>query len=203
MIDTVSIREMDFDSEEEREFYFWCKDACDLGIIDDFVYHPESIKLSPKIEGVIPKKYRRDDGSIYVKKTRGVLAREHIYTPDYIITSTHELLPLVGIKKLRGYSYYIDIKGGWNIHNNHREFSINQKWVYQVAKIYVNKVDPKEFFQLTFCPTALTLTEKTKKPRAKFKGCRTTADIAEHIKNGTVDFIDFEVNPGGVNTKRI
>jgi hypothetical protein len=42
---------------------------------------------------------------------------------------------------------WIDVKGGYSIYNNHREFAINQKLMMQVYGIYVQKVEPIKLFK--------------------------------------------------------
>ena len=153
-----------FDSKEELEFYWWLEEAYDELIVLDIVYHPEPYTLFEK--ALTPE-----------GKT---LLREHKYTPDFVIEVPKELDDL-GLSGLHKGTYIIDVKGGFNLHNNLREFSINRKWMFQKYGIYVNKVEPTEWFHKHWCPKKALLTPKTKQIRKKYQHCKLLADIKGEV----------------------
>jgi hypothetical protein len=151
--------EIQFDSPEEREFYWWCEEAIDIGVIWSYEYHPEPIELS-----------------LPVKVGKRSLLRSHSYTPDYLLYAEGTIDPFYPKTGL----IYVDVKGGFSLYNNHREFSINQKWIYQKHGTYINKVVPEKFFKKMWVPEKARLTEKTQKVRKKYEECRTV----EEFRNG-------------------
>ena len=188
-----------FDSQEEWDFYQWCVDAVKLGLIVDFIYHPDPIVLCPPVSGMVYKRKQRKDGTYEYVQKHGTLLRGHSYTPDFLLRSVWDIAPLQGTKQKPYYEYWIDVKGDWNIHNNHREFSINQKWVLQKAQLYVNKLVPKDFFAITFCPTVASYTQKTRQVKKAYKDCIRTEEMARLIEAGEVNFILPKMAPRPVN----
>jgi len=137
-----------FDSHEELVFYRWCKEAEMAGYLERFEYHPKPLKLSGRIVRRTQKILKAK-----IKTIDKFLLHPHEYTLDFVLYPTvlferfkHGLVEFVDNV------YYIDVKGGFNLYNNHRDFSINQKWVYEKFGIYVNKVEPKKFFAKTWTP---------------------------------------------------
>lgn len=108
--------------------------------------------------------------------------REHSYSPDFEITFDAVKHPLLAaeFKVAKGAEsaqtkVMVDVKGGFNKNGGDRNFSINQKWMYQKHGIYVHKLVPKDFFEDFGVPAACLLTKKTKKPRKAFQGSLTLA----------------------------
>jgi len=156
-----------FDSQEEIEFYHWCKEAKEHGYIKDFVYHPEPFVLAKRVtvkeEKVLKTK---------VKTVERFLLHPHEYTTDFFIMPTekfeeykHGLVSSISV-------FYIDVKGGFDIYHNEREFSINQKWMYAKYGIFVNKVVPEKFFKRTWVPAAAMLAPKKKTIKKKYVGLK-------------------------------
>jgi hypothetical protein len=169
-----------FDSQEEVEFYHWCKEAQEHGYITDFVYHPEPFVLAKRAS------YKREEKLIRKTKIVDVfLLNPHEYTPDFIIVPTAKFSELEhGLRESEDQTNYlfrrpqkapkifIDVKGDYDIHHSNREFSINQKWMYEKYKIFVNKVVPEKFFARTWVPAAATVSPKKKVFRKKYAGFR-------------------------------
>lgn len=165
--------EIEFDSNEEIEFYHWIQEAMEYGFIKDFSYNVKSYDLSPKVSVNIEKQLKT--------KTKIVskhLLNAHIYTPDFIF-EVGEKFPLLedkhGLYSPDG-TFVIDVKGSFQLHDGSRSFSMNQKWMYDKYGIYVNKVIPKKFFSKTWVPEKCRFTEKTRKERACYKGIPTLID---------------------------
>jgi hypothetical protein len=158
---------IEFDSEEELEFYYWVKEALEFGFISKFDYNCVSYDLAPKQTYTVEKQLKTK-----VKIVEKHLFHNHIYTPDFIIYpdkrwgllgDTHKLL------ELNGHPIVIDVKGAFQNFDGNRSFSINQKWMYDKHGIYVNKVIPSKFFETTWLPKECRLTKKTKQVRKKYK----------------------------------
>jgi hypothetical protein len=154
---------IEFDSKEEREFFWWSEEAQRAGFIKRYDYHPEALNLFERAS----KPYRKE------LKTKSkivdrFLLHPHDYTPDFVIYAYPRFRSLNhGLIAMDNETFYIDVKGGFSIYNNEREFSINQKAVYHFYGIYVNKVIPKEFFRKTFCPARAARTG-TGQPRKHY-----------------------------------
>lgn len=161
------------DSIEECDFFEWCVEAAKLGIIQDFEYQPSSIQLFDAV-----------DYTAFNGKKRS-LFREHKYSPDFSITFIPEnaqvlckefKVPYQDINN-KSFQVYLDVKGTFQRGDGGRSFSINQKWVYQKAGIYVVKVIPKDFFFVCGCPTNCFTTRKTNKKRKAFEQCKCISEI--------------------------
>ena len=140
----------------------------------EYTYQPDSFVLAEKFEYAVDLKLKTKTNRI--AKT---LLQAHVYSPDFLIEWTQK-----GIEKFcqriwhhrvterekkistskifllcSSSESYIDVKGGFSIYNNHREFSINQKWMLQKHDIYVQKIDPIKIFQKTFYPERFLWTD--------------------------------------------
>lgn len=164
--DKVHGRTVMVDSREEMDMLAWLCEAKDLGLILDFEYQPAAIKLFDSVDFVNSQGKKRS------------LFREHVYTPDFIVKfrpGVSEQLDVqfkVPFDRMRQNEFkaYIDVKGGFMSNGSGRSFSINQKWIYQLTGIYVQKIVPKDFFRKCGCPVESFVTRKTGKSRKMFQG---------------------------------
>ena len=129
-----------------------------------------------KHHGYIKRIDYNEDPFYLSEKTK--ILREHKYTPDFLvewydqneltIDYSEDLRPK-DIKNKIVINWvkasYIEIKGGYSIYNNHREFAINQKWVLAQRNIYVQKIEIPKFFKTTFMPERYLLTDSGKRSR--------------------------------------
>jgi hypothetical protein len=167
---------IEFDSREEIEFYMWLEEAVQNGLIfDDFTYQPASYELSSKRTRLELKQLKTK-----TKKVEKHLLHPHKYTADFQfrLTMKGERLNIFIADRSTGL-VTVDIKGGFNQHGGDREFSINQKWVYDKYGDYINKVVPEKLFKASWCPVGARLTEKTRQVKRKYENCRT---VKEFIK---------------------
>ena len=167
---------LEFDSNEEIEFYMWLEEAKENGLIYPFpIYQPKPYKLSPKHTRTELKQLKTK-----IKKVEKHLLHPHIYTADFQFSLTKQGLEMK-LPFINGYTskayIVVDIKGAFNQYGGDREFSINQKWVYNTFGDYINKVVPEKLFKSTWCPQAARLTEKTKKVKAKYASCKTIEEF--------------------------
>ena len=132
-----------FDSDEERRFYIWCEEAFKAGFITGYFYHTRSFNLSEKVDRDIVVQLKSK-----TKTKKKHLLREHIYTPDFILEPDKKFHELnLDWEIAPDGKIYIDVKGGFSIYNNEREFKVNQKWVFQKYGVFINKVIPKKIFR--------------------------------------------------------
>lgn len=157
------------DSTEEKEFYVWCEEAVDHGVISGFVYHPCTFELSK------PEKYPGFNAK--GKPAMRSLVAKHGYTPDFLLEGV-EKLPLEKRYRNSG-SVYIDTKGTFQKNGGGTVFSIDQKWVYQKYGIYVHKVIPEEFFRQTWVPEEAKWTPKRTKIQKKYAG---VGNVQDYLK---------------------
>lgn len=159
-------KDISFDSNEEIFIYRWLQDAQYVGLIRGFEYQPQKFLLSEPVR--INNKHA---------------LRQHVYTADFIIhldpQYNSKLKPVFKFIGENDTQVYIDVKGGFNLYNNHTEFSINRKWLYSKYGIFVYKIEPDKLFKLTYVPQECRYTPKTQKLREKYKDCR---NIEQYLK---------------------
>ena len=180
---------IEFDSEEERLFYLYLEELKDNGYVRDFTFHVDSFVLSEPVKYSWAKKMKTKS-----KEMESTLLQGHVYTPDYKVIWEpkgwgkfwHYDIDNVQLNKIPFISNdvgcFIEIKPSFDMNNMQRLFSINQKWMWQEHKIYVQKVIPIGkntcLFAKTFVPQEAMLTAKTKKPK-KYKF--TTKSLQEFL----------------------
>jgi hypothetical protein len=174
---------IEFKSYEELDFYFWCVEAKNYQIISDFKYNAETYLLSPKQTLSVEKKLKTKTNIVDKH-----LFHEHVYTPDFhifkgkrwnVLEDKHGLLALHGYNN----EFIIDTKGTFQKHDGSRSFSINQKWMYEKYRIYINKIIPEKFFKLTWLPESCRLTQKTKQIKKKYAKCQTLYQKFRNFKS--------------------
>ncbi|MHB8871597.1 MAG: hypothetical protein ACYC5G_04040 [Candidatus Doudnabacteria bacterium] len=169
-----------YESAEEWYFAEWCREC---GI--DAEYQPESFLLSDSVK--IPIRKPRTIGSVH-------LLHSHTYTPDFCLVQYPAVIATIdtcvdimlhpiqkGLKSAlfisKGGSCLIDVKGENHMSSaraSDHNFPINQKWMYERYKQYVNSVIPSKLFERTFYPEVYfwspTGKERTKKINGEFVG---------------------------------
>lgn len=163
----------EFDSNEEKEFYIWMREAISHNLIEPvWGYQPRTFELFDKTTVPVVKTMKTK-----LKTVDKHLLHSHTYDPDFRLRFTQKMRDLIGSDEYPysfvGFKFiktdvdiYIDIKGTFN--KNKRSFSIDQKWIYECYGIYVHEIVPTKLFKATWCPEELRWTPKTKKPRAKY-----------------------------------
>jgi hypothetical protein len=168
-------KDIEFDSGEEIDFYKWCEIAKELNLVDDFIYQPEGFVLSEK------KTYK----TIKTLKTKSKEIEKHLlhpheYTPDFRLTISKNIFPLYS----NCLEFFVDVKGSFQQNDGARSFSINQKWVYDKYGVYINKVIPEKFFNLTFVPDNVKI-GKSGKLLKRYSQCPTITQFLNNMENGT------------------
>ncbi len=165
----------EFESYEELHIYWFAMELMEQKYIDHLVYQPKTKELSSAITRPI---------TIQMKTKINIGTRQildsHNYTPDYIFHWTDKAY-------LKYFQYYdqpmdskcqafflvksgenksiIEVKGTFDRFNMIREFKVNQKWIFDKFRIYVQMVVPKVLFVKTFYPQRYRFTDSGKHPR--------------------------------------
>lgn len=187
MNECFKVEYVKFDSQEEHDFNEWIKEALGAGYIQDACYHPETYVLIPRAARKVNKTMKTK-----IKTIEKFLFHEHCYTLDFCFEATDKFQQLDHkLISTNNRQYYIDVKGGFSIYNNHREFSINQKIMLEKYNIYVNMVEPKKMFKHTFCPEKCRYTDKTKQPRKHYYEMPTINDALQCniIKTNNIEWL--------------
>lgn len=152
-----------FDSEEEVEFYYWLKEALNLGFISEFEHHSNIYKLISKSK--VPC-------STAIFKQGYLTLQDCEYELDFRFKPTlsfeqfyHKLIPHDD-----GW-IYVDTKGDFK--GGDTVFSIKQKLMYVKYNIYVNRVVPLKFFGDTWRPVSAGLTKVKKEVQKKYQHLKT------------------------------
>lgn len=191
-----------FDSSEEIQFFIFLEDLQRLGVILSFEYQPKSFSLIPKAVDHIPVK-RKSGSTVYKDK---VLYREHVYTADFKVKINKDLYfntVLSNCKKLRlsndNSEFYVDVKGSYNRHGGDRIFTVNQKLVYFIHGIHINKINPDELFaSIGFVPERLRWMKnrKVKTLYSKYVSLKSLDDILkEDVNCNKTDKLNIEFLP--------
>ena len=164
---------VEYDSQEEIEFKMWLDEAIKAGLVcDNPIYQPEAYELSIKQTRTELKQLKTK-----VKKVEKHLLHPHKYTADFLIKLTYKGEKKIPLTADTMGSAVIDVKGSFNQFSGDREFSINQKWLFDKHGVYVNKVVPEKLFKATWCPQAARLTEKTRQIKKKYAKCKTIEEF--------------------------
>lgn len=183
---------IEFDSEEERLFYLYLEKLKAEGFVKDYTYHVDKFVLSDPVLYTWFKQMKTKE-----KCMESTLLQGHIYTPDFRIhwnydkayevfyhdifdEVQHGVLPFINNINNRGEDVgsYVEIKPAFDMNNMTRLFTINQKWIFQEHRIYVQKIIPVKLFEKTFVPEEAKYTAKTRKlKKYKFE----TKSLHEYI----------------------
>ena len=157
---------LNFDSKEEKYFYYWLEEIKTLGFIDKIERGDEiAFTLSEKVVDTRKVQMKTKD-----KDVEFSLLQPHVYTPDFRITWNQSAKGkffsvsnfddrFLFVANSGGISY-IEIKPAFDAQNMTRLFGINQKWMMQKFGIFVQKIIPYKtgkkagncFFKETFIP---------------------------------------------------
>ena len=176
------------DSPEELWFHHWLKEAENAGYVENVQFHPEAFLLMERASRLTLKRMKTKN-----KVTDMFLLHPHSYTADFKFEATEKFQELDHkLVSMDNKTFFIDVKGGYNIYNNVREFRINQKLVYYRYGIYVNEVVPKTIFVRTFCPQICQYTEKTFQPRKHYYAMPSISEALKctKIKSKPIEWVD-------------
>lgn len=170
------IDKTDFASDEEYFFYWWLVEGENAKCISDIRYQPKTYELSPR--------QIRDYEKQLKTKTKIVerfIFQPHSYTPDFSFRVSFPVSECFIFSKYFGESEItVDVKGTFNMYGDPKQFSINQKWMYEKFKVYIEKIVPEKLFEKSWCPEVARYSPKLKKPVKKFVG---VTDIDGFLKS--------------------
>jgi hypothetical protein len=164
-----------FDSEEEREFHAWCVEAVEVGMVKEFIYHPETYKLADRATFI--ERSTKKGKEVYAEK---FLMHPHEYTPDFRVVFTSrggldiamkEVIP-VGLFAEKN-EIIVDVKGTFDRFHDAKQFAINQKWVFAKYGVYIHKIIPEKWFRKLWVPQEAMITPKKKELKKKYIGFAT------------------------------
>lgn len=187
-----------FESNEEHAFLMWAFELMEAGYIENIeraATFTLSTGVTHRYEQVTALKTKTK-----VEEKRQVLLTPHVYTPEYKIIWTRKayespFLWVIGQEgkkeglfvgegifsgDFEGAFTYIEVKPVFDHQNMTRAFKINQKWMWEAHRIFVNLVKPQELFAETFTPRAYLTTPKTGRPRAIKWDVLTISEFLNH-----------------------
>lgn len=167
------------DSQEEIDFQNWIEEALQAGYLSNVIYHPEPYLITPK-QTFVEKKVLKTK----IKIVERTLLQPHKYQPDFIIVVTNKFLetfPNNGLLPIKTdpNAFVIDVKGTFNQNDALRRFGIDQKLVYHLHGIFVNKVVPADFFKVTWVPVSCAFMSNRREltRRKPFAECKLLNEI--------------------------
>jgi len=162
----------DFKSDEEFWVYSWLKEAEQNNLVADIEYQPDPYELCPRASVHIEKRLKTK-----TKIVDKFLFHPHQYTPDFDFIIVPEIAHLFTSPEFHTLRIIIDVKGSFNKWGDPKQFSINQKWVWDKFGIYVEKIVPEKLFKKSWVPEECRLTPIQKKPVKKYVGVKTISEF--------------------------
>jgi len=164
---------IEFDSPEELEFYWWCEEAHDRKLIQDFSYQHPTWELTPKATEEV-QRVSEKTGKQLKPKTRTIV-QAATYTCDFWLKGLAD--------SMSGIPEFIDIKPKFERDQSRaRLFSLTRKFVYYRHGVLVEAKTLDELFTATWAPTRATVTPKTGKPRKPYQKYKTVQDFIRSQK---------------------
>jgi len=152
-----------FDSQDEVEFYWWCGEAVEIGVLLEFRYQHPTYCLAAEVK-LERKRYGVRGQEIKPKVT--TLFQEATYTADFELRFSDPSSAVeCGFRTFESQPVLVDVKPAFErVHARSQVFALNQKLVYSIHGDYVEPVVPVKLFARTWCPR-LALVTKAGKPR--------------------------------------
>jgi hypothetical protein len=185
---TLVFNGVKFDSDEEVYIAMWLQELQDAGFVKKWSRASESINMTSGLK--IPyTKITQLKTKTKEERREFILLRPSEYTYDFEVTWTHAGVsaflfgifnesPTLNPKDRLFYTTafnvtLLEVKPSFDQNNMERLFVLNQKFLYDKHKIFVNMVEPVALFEKTFLPLAAAPYFKyqvsTKKMAAKGK----------------------------------
>jgi len=128
----------------------------------------------------------------------------HYYTPDFVVQWFPKALDIhivssvaqISYERLDGlfvshpnvkqdvgqlYGTFIEVKPDHDYQDNTRRFIVNQKWMWDCRKVFINLVKPFKLYKSTFTPQAYLHTRKKKTEREIKWNIRTVDQYLESL----------------------
>lgn len=181
------------ESESEIMIIDWLFELKEKGLIHSIERSPELI-ISRGLDNRYVK-HTQMKTKVKEESKNQVILPPHHYTPEFTVqwyNRTPKALawPIsdIGIRKLEGALFghsfpividpsinnplhqnglitYIEVKPSFDYQNMSRLFRVNQQWVWESRKMYINLLEPISLYKATFTPVNYLKTRKTKTER--------------------------------------
>jgi hypothetical protein len=188
-----------YDSNDEMYFHWYLMTLKEHNFILEYELQPKPFILSEPIVSKYVKPMKRVEDKI-LKYT---ILNGHVYTPDAKIiwnpnrakgilydnfifdidniptTERHDTLSFIAILDIS----YIEIKPSHDFQNMTRLVKLNQKWVFDKYKEFVNIITPQKLFNETFTPSRYFYTDKSSQQRKlNYKNIKTIDEFIRQTK---------------------
>lgn len=158
---------MNYDSKEELYFSWWLDELKEAKYIVEW-YPGSTIELSKEVE-VGGKKLLNKHGYAFDFSIRWNDSAKDVFITSEPKKGFFTYNKFIIDPSLDDSGYipfsYIEIKGVFDARNMTRLFVINQKWVYDKRRIYVQLVKIPKLFKDTFTPAKYLITDAGKQER--------------------------------------
>lgn len=167
-------------SKEEQYFEWWLQELQDNGYINNFAkaktyelitevknYYIEYLKTKEKEKTQIIENshsYTPDYEIHWNIKAKDIFAQTFIYPSEYYKEKTIKLDNNC-FWQVKGTKCLVEVKGGFSLHGQLRNNSVDRKLLLSVYKQYVNLIKIPDLFKATFTPTKYLLTDTGKQNR--------------------------------------
>jgi len=184
-----------FDSSEEMHLFWWLTELKEAGFIETIETQPSPFPLSEQIWCEYEKQMKTKTKMVNEEVMKG-----HIYTTDVFVIWNKNALnkfttlidsPVQKVHK-RSMKYiisqekdgviysFIEVKPSFDQNNMTRLAKINQKWVWEKFRTYVNIVIPSKHFNKTFTPMKYFFTDKSGANRSiKYDNIKTLKEFLQ------------------------
>ncbi len=149
-----------FDSSEEIRVHQWLEEAVTAGLVADFTYQPKTFTLC-EATPMTRRRYKLLKRSPFIKFVERKVNKvgKYVYTPDYLITFTDDMLRYYPDCFLitPGEPLYIDVKGDFSSGRNNTSgitFGVKSAWVFHKHGAFIQKITPKTLFKKTWVAEA-------------------------------------------------
>jgi hypothetical protein len=150
------------DSIEEQMTVMYFEELIEAGYVEKLERAP-TYTLSERLEHRYTQVVEMKTKTKEVEKNQ-VLLESHVYTPEFLVNWTHAGAALfvdrmnkkskIDAHFIGAYRTLIEVKPNFDQNNMTRLFKINQKWMWEKHKLFVNLIQPHKLFEQTFTPTA-------------------------------------------------
>jgi hypothetical protein len=153
------MKKYEYKSQEEKEFSYYLDELQSAGLIEGFTYEEVKFELTPKVTFPYVKTTQLKTKVKKENKVK-VLLNDSTYTPDFIINfepkSAHfanmpDKFPLF-ITSRSTLTSYVDVKASFGKKASDIRFPDRQKQMYNIHRIYIQKIVPRELFEQSFTP---------------------------------------------------
>jgi hypothetical protein len=186
--------EKKYDSQDEMYFHWYLMTLKEHNFIYEYELQPKPFMLSEKFL----LQYEKQMNRVENKLLHYSIINEHIYTPDAKIIWNPRVAKGILYNDISEISYkridnvpflaidsvsYVEIKPAHDFQNMTRLVKLNQKWVWDKHKEFVNIITPQKLFNETFTPSRYFFTDKsTQHRKINYKNILTIDEfIRKHI----------------------